>query len=89
MAEIRVCKKGEIAGPAGKVEHDPSIQWSGEIDQTPLPASILAVGQEDRNQVVVVGNRVEKTPDVRRLTGGGTNRLAQGHTRSVDQVSPT
>src|SRR5690606_24271130 len=92
-ARATICgKEREIAGAAGEIQ-DP-IRWAGrsQTDHPSLPPSIETEREDDRDQVVAIGDGGKETADVRRLAGGRGDRVAEawglvwwrpGHGRSV------
>jgi hypothetical protein len=59
----------QVTGPAGEIEDAIVGLDPRKTDQPPFPASILAIRERARDEVVAVGVGGEQSPDVLLFTG--------------------
>ena len=73
---MRGGRKDDVAGSACEIEHAIGRLQAGELNQTPLPAAILSVGEKPCNEVVAVSDGGKQPPDVMLLAFSGRDGLA-------------
>ena len=73
---LRRCREHDVARSAREIEHAIGRLELGELNQTPLPAAILSVGEKPCNEVVAVSDGGKQPPDVTLFTVNGRYRLA-------------
>jgi hypothetical protein len=61
---LRRCREHDVARSAREIEHAIGRLQAGELNQTPLPAAILSVGEKPCNEVVAVSDGGKQRSDV-------------------------
>src|SRR6185295_3478629 len=69
-------REGDVPRTGRQVERASAGRWRGQIDDTPLPAPVLAVRQHDGNEVVALGDRREERAHVAALAVGRGDPVA-------------
>ena len=73
---LRRCREHDVARSAREIEHAIGRLEARELNQPPLPAAILSVGEKPGNEVVAVSDGGKQPPDVTLFAVSGRYRLA-------------
>src|SRR5207249_233748 len=83
ISRTRRFAEHDVAGAAREIEDTIARRQRRERDESFLPAPIHSTGQEDRDEVVAIGDRREQRSNVALLAGGRGDGRSQPHARST------